>query len=177
MSLSLTSLCTSSTDITKSSNSSFSPVSHASQKLGNNVVLQTLIHGPDMKDSFIQTSPKNLNWLSNLVNAKKLRLVKRLKNRIETKTGQKIFSLNLASDNSQFNPRKSICKRNLYSRTSKIPVRTKIEQNYTDEKLKEPSPPSIEMSSSRLQDIDNLNVNFLSNRTVCINIDVEPAYF
>ncbi len=160
MSLSLTSLCTaSSTDLSKSSNLSFSPPSHRSQKAGNDIVLQALIHGPVREDTLLHVSPKNFNWLSNLVNAKKLRLVKRLKNRIETKTGHKIFSSNLVSADSQFNPRKSGCRRSLSStKTTKIVSKA-------------------ETRPGQSRNVDNLNVNFLSNRSVCINIDVEPAYF
>jgi hypothetical protein len=160
MSLSLTSLCTaSSTDLSKSSNLSFSPPNHRSLKAGNDIVLQALIHGPVpvREDTLLHVPPKNFNWLSNLVNAKKLRLVKRLKNRIETKTGHKIFS-NLVSGDSQFNPRKNVCRRSLSTKTTKIVSKA-------------------ETRAGQSRNVDNLNVNFLSNRSVCINIDVEPAYF
>lgn len=99
-SLSLTSLCTHSTDMSNQSKLSVSsPVSTKPQQINSDIILNNLI---DENNNNIP-SGNNLFGLNQCA-AKKLRLVKRLKNRIETKSGQKLqFSVPKLNSTSSLN--------------------------------------------------------------------------
>ena len=176
---SLNSLSTGSTYLmSPNSAAAFSPTSFRSQKNLNDLLVSNLIGKPvEYADS-----NKSSNWLGNMIAAKKMRLVKRLKNRIETKTGHKILNTKPTtslvcrkqSKAGKCPSNDSNVKRNLFTIT-------KEENNNQKsfEHLFETALTTHEDVKSYLQTQNELDrSNSINNHSfILANTDVEPAYF
>lgn len=188
-SLSLTSLCTTESTDNSPTNSNRSPLSENSEKNGNDILLKSIMSG---NSEINIDSSKNTNWLGNMIIAKQIRLVKRLKNRIETKSGNKIHNSKNSSDikprngsilkntsNSPYNIRKNKIKskRSLVfdspAKSSEIFTLTSknnelIDDSYDDLKYQLPK---VDLNDNQL---DNFNSN---TDNIHIVKGVEPVYF
>ena len=181
---SLNSLSTGSTYLASpNSATAFSPTSFRSQKNLNDLLVSNLIGKPPVEYA---DSNKSSNWLGNLIAAKKMRLVKRLKNRIETKTGHKILNTKPTTSlvcrkqskaekcSSNKHAADSTVKRNLFTITKE---ENNNQQSY--EHLFEAALTTHEDVKSYLQTQHELErSNSINNHSfILANTDVEPAYF
>ncbi len=194
-SLSLTSLCTNSTNMTNQSKlSSFSPDSQKSPKIYRDLI--------DENNNQWSLNSSPTTSFGNQIVAKKIRLVKRLKNRIETKSGQKLqFSvpklinstsaLNFKIKNTLVNTNNTnnngsspysirkmcINKRNIVVATRPEATEKSIEPMNTDL-------PKIQLPATRDTTYENNSQQYLSdnmvqsrNRSFIIDTSIEPVYF
>lgn len=166
---SYSSLCTASTDMTLSPFDS--PFSPKSQKICNDIILKTIFTG--------NISHNEKSSLGNILTDKKIRFVKRLKNRIETKTGRKLFSSTkqhnfdririnqIANDqlNSQYNLRRNLNMRSKRS-LSIEPIKVDSCKNLSRH----------EEFKNHYENVESPQV-YLQNQSLVIDTAVQPAYF
>ena len=151
--------------MTLSPRSFTSPLSQKSHKICNDIILKTILTG--------NSEHNDKTSLGHILAAKKVRFVKRLKNRIETKTGRKLFTStkppNLdfkikttfnEQDNSPYNLRRN------------LNMKSKRSINYSTQKIDSPI-------MNHYENVDNSHFQYLQNHQSLVRIktDVQPAYF